>query len=278
MKTMIKIILSFLALNLAHGQNLNGENIQALHGQIYENLEIDPLVIQWKSATTDEIKIQKFNEIITQVGNPPLGRAWVYPGSSGWPLINWSKVVTLEKLLDDQVDVLNQIGVVAQSDEEGAKVTTVEWLVKNEGRNMEPWFEKWLLDLAKGQNSNLKRLAFWSIRSFAEDIGKFGTTEEIRLINWNNWEEAFNQSDDLGKCLLLVCMTDLALRKEEFTKVTELHIGVFNATNDELKAIALYTGTRKLGAAIVTKWQEIADNHANPKMKALAQEALDRGV
>jgi hypothetical protein len=71
-------------------------------------------------------------------------------------------------------------------------------------------------------------------------------------------------------------MTDLALIKEEFEKVAELHVSLFNGTNDDLKAIALYTGTRKLGAAVVAKWQDIADNHPNPKMKALAQEALGR--
>jgi hypothetical protein len=172
--------------------------------------------------------------------------------------------------------MLNQIGVVALNDQEGAKISVVEWLVKSGGKDMETWYEKWLLNLAKGSNSNLKRLAFWSIKNFAEDMGRSGNAEGIREINWIEWKNTFNQSDSLGKSLLLICMTELALRKEEFTVVAEIHNEVFEGNNDELKAIALYAGTKKLGNATEAKWQDIADNHTNPKMKSLAQEVLNR--
>ena len=142
------------------------------------------------------------------------------------------------------------------------------------GKDAEPWFEDWLFVLAKSSNENLKRLLFFTISNFGEDMLKGSDT--LRAIDWNKWETAFNQSDNLGKSLLLVCMTDLASRSEDYEKVATIHIGVFNGTNDDLKAIALYTGVKKLGPGVVIKWQDIADNHPNPKMKILAQELLNQ--
>lgn len=257
-------------------QALNEENIESFHAQIYENLQTNPLAIQWENAATDELKIQKFDELISQIGDPPLQRQWNYPENPQWPLLDWEKVDKLDKLMEDQFDVINIVGVIAQTDEEAAKITVIGWLLFNFGRDMETWYEKWILNLAKSQNTNLKRLTFWHIRHFGEDIGEIGDTEGARAIDWIQWEQAFNQSDSLGKAVLLVCMTDLSQIKQEFDKVAELHISVFNGNDDALKAIALYKGTRRFGNAVVAKWQDIADNHTNPKMKALAQEAIDR--
>jgi hypothetical protein len=276
MKPINVILTCMLIYSGLSAQTLNEENIQSFHVQIYESLQTDPLAIQWKSAETDELKVQKFDELISQIGNPPLQRQWNYPGNPQWPLLDWEKVDKLDKLREDQLDVINLVGVVAQNDQEAAKLSVTGWILFNCGRDMEPWYEKWIFNLAKSQNANLKRLAFWHIRHFGEDIGESDETEGIRVIDWMQWGQTFNQSDSLGKAILLVCMTDLALIKEEFEKVAELHVSLFNGTNDDLKAIALYTGTRKLGAAVVAKWQDIADNHPNPKMKALAQEALGR--
>jgi hypothetical protein len=273
----ITLISFFLAItSTLKSQNFNDANVQNLHDQLYASLDNDPLCIQWENAQTDQIKSQKFDEIIVQIGNPPLGRQWSYPGHPDWPLINWDKIDKLSKVMDDQFDILNQVGVIALNDQEAAKISVVEWLVMNGGRDMEQWYEKWLLNLVKSSNTNLKRLVFWSIKNFAEDIGRQGNTDNVRAIDWIEWQNTFNQSDNLGKAILLVCMNELALRKEEFTKVAEIHLQIFNNSNDDLKVIALYASTRKLGVGVVAKWQEIADNNTNLKLKALAQEAINR--
>lgn len=280
MKTIrIIVLLLILPFQLGIAQTpFNLENVKNSQETIGAALQTNQIVIAWQEAQEPTVKVDKFTLLLQEVAGPILARQWIYPSSNVWPLVDWARVSSLPNLIKDQVVVIETTHAVAQSDEEMARICILLNLIIKSGSEVEPWYENWLLSLAKSSNTNLKRLVFNISPGFAEDIGETGNTEGIRAIDWEAWETAFNQSDDLGKALLLVCMTDLALRKEEFAKVTELHIGVFNGTNDDLKAIALHSSTRKLGAAIVAKWQDIADNHANPKMKALAQEALDRGV
>ncbi len=278
MKTMkFTLLLTMLSPVFLNAQNeFNLKNVRATQENITASLKTNQIAINWEAAQDPAIKGEKFTLMLQEIAGMILGRQWTYPGGGEWPLIDWSKVLSLSNLVHDQRQILETTHTVAQSDEELAKICALIEGTVTMGTEAELWYEDWLLSLAKSSNANLKRLVFLTTSSFGEDISR--KTGATRTIDWNKWESAFNQSDNLGKALLLVCMTDLALRKEEFAKVTELHLGVFNGTNDNLKAIALHSGTRKLGAAVVAKWQDIADNHANPKMKALAQEALDRGV
>ena len=268
-----------LSFQLGIAQNpFNLENVKTSQVALGVELKTNQIVLTWKEAQDPTVKANQFTLMIQEIAGPILARQWVYPSSAVWPLVDWSKVSTLSDLIKGQRAVIESTHAAAQSDEELARICLLGEVIIGSGAEADIWYEQWMLALAKSSNINLKRLVFYMTSGFAESIRESGNTEGGRTINWGEWEQSFNQSDDLGKAILLVCMTDLALRKEEFAKVTELHLGVFNGTNDDLKAIALYSSTRKLGAAIVAKWQDIANNHANPKMKTLAQEAINRGI
>lgn len=276
MKMTIIRVLAFSSITAtsAFSLDFDMENVKTFEEQISNSLATNQTRIDWTNSQDPLVKQQKFSSLINEIAGGILTRQWVYTGGGPWPLIDWSKVNTLKSLIDEQTKVFEKTHIVAQSDEEMAKLSTVVWLAGAMGKDAEPWFEDWLLVLAKSSNENLKRLLFFTISNFGEDTLKGSDT--LRAIDWNKWEVAFNQSDNLGKALLLVCMTDLASRSEDYVKVVTIHIGVFNGTNDDLKAVALYTGIRKLGPAIVIKWQDIADNHPNPKMKILALELLNQ--
>lgn len=263
--------------SLVRAQTFDMTIVDALETQMTESLETDSLAIEWANASDDLVKSTKFNQLLVQIGSPPIARQWAYPNSATWPLIDWSKVDQLKELWDDQFEVMNMVGIVAQSDEEAAKLSTVGWLIRNSGKDVKPWFERWFLDLAQSQSANLKRLAICSISNFGEDILRdVGDTGQARQIDWNSWEQAFNLSDDLGKALLMMGMTELACRTEQYEKVAELHVSVLDGTNDDLKAIALFSGVKRLGQTVTTRWQAIAENSSNVKLKALALEALSR--
>ena len=276
MKTIkFALLLTMLSSVFSDAQNeFNFENVRAIQTNITTSLKTNQIAINWEAAQDSAIKGEKFTLMLQEIADPILGRQWTYPGGGEWPLIDWSKVSSLSNLVHDQRQILETTHTVAQSDEELAKVCALVEGTVTMGTEAELWYEDWLLSLAKSSNANLKRLVFLTTSSFGEDISR--KTGATRAIDWNKWESAFNQSDNLGQALLLVCMTDLATRSEEYAKVTAIHIGVFDGTNDDLKAIALYTGIKKLGPALVIKWQYIADNHPNPKMKILAQEALGK--
>jgi hypothetical protein len=276
MKMTIIRVLAFSSITAtsALGLDFDMESVKSFEEQISNSLATNQTRIDWTDSQDPLVKQQKFSSLINEIAGGILARQWVYTGGGSWPLIDWSKVNTLKSLIDEQTKVFEETHIVAQSDEEMAKLSTVAWLAGTMGKDAEPWFEDWLLVLAKSSNENLKRLLFFTISNYGEDMLKGSDT--LRAIDWNKWEAAFNQSDNLGKALLLICMTDLASRSEDYVKVATIHIGALNGTNDDLKAIALYTGIRKLGPAVVIKWQDIADNHPNPKMKILAQELINQ--
>lgn len=273
--TIIRVLaFSSITATSALGLDFDMESVKSFEEQISNSLATNQTRIDWTDSQDPLVKQQKFSSLINEIAGGILARQWVYTGGGSWPLIDWSKVNTLKSLIDEQTKVFEETHIVAQSDEEMAKLSTVAWLAGTMGKDAEPWFEDWLLVLAKSSNENLKRLLFFTISNYGEDMLKGSDT--LRAIDWNKWEAAFNQSDNLGKALLLICMTDLASRSEDYVKVATIHIGALNGTNDDLKAIALYTGIRKLGPAVVIKWQDIADNHPNPKMKILAQELINQ--
>lgn len=276
MKTKMALTtVSLLAFIHLQSQAFDMEEVKTLEATLHENLKSNPLALEWLNSADDAVKSQKFNQLMTQIGTPPLGRSWSYPNADDWPLINWNNVESLDKLFDDQFQIINTIGIVANDDEDAAKLATAEWLIDASGKDMQPWFEKWITDLSKSEETNKKRLALWSISQFAEDIRRgIGDSDQQPIINWNVWEEAFNQSDELGKAIILVCIKDLCSRVENYDTAKTIHETVFSGTNDALKAIALYQGSNQLGEVVKAAWQDIAENHDNSKLKALAQQAI----
>ncbi len=274
-KTTRIIILALLALGLADAQvEFNFESVTEKRNNITKSLKTNQIALAWEAAQDPAVKGDKFTLMLREIAGAILERQWIYPGETEWPLIDWSKVNSVSNLINDQKKIIETSHVVAQNDEELAKIGAVVEATIIMGSNASVWYEDWLLSLAKGSNTNLKRLVFLTTKSFGEDMEE--ETGSTRIVDWNKWEAAFNQADKLGKALLLVCMTDLAGRNENYTKLTAMHLSVFEGTNDDLKAIALYAGDRSLGPAVISKWQDIADNHSNVKLKALAQELLNR--
>ena len=61
---------------------------------------------------------------------------------------------------------------------------------------------------------------------------------------------------------------------DDWDKLKEIHLSVFNGNDDDLKAIALVKGSASLGDAVIAKWTDLAENSTNAKLKSLAQEAI----
>jgi hypothetical protein len=270
-------MLGMLSSQVLEAQNpFNLENVEIHRRAFSTGLTTNQVALAWKEAQDPATKGEKFTLTLQEIAGTILDRQWTYPGGGEWPLVDWTKLSSLSDVIADQRTILESTHAIAQTDEELAKVCVLGEVILGLGTDAELWYENWLLSLAKSQKSNLKRVAILMTSGYAEDIRNVDDSEGIRTVNWNEWEHTFNQSDNLGKALLLVCMTDLASRKEEFVKVADLHIEIFNGTNDDLKAFALYAGNKKLGQAVVNKWQSIADNDPNPKLKILARELLNR--
>jgi hypothetical protein len=228
--------------------------------------------------STDVEKKNQLSIVLNSIANNVLNRQWLHPSGPEWPILDWTKVDKIDSFFKDQFEVVNTVGVVAQSNKDAARFAYAASLLSRISTLGEPWFQSWLREISKGNDSNLKRLVFISVNDLGEDYLNALDAEsgEQLVVDWNAWKQAYDQSNKLGKAILLKSMTRLALITDNWEKLKEIHLSVFNGNDDELKAIALVKGDNGIGQEIVTEWKEIAKNSTNAKLKKLAQEVLDR--
>ena len=266
MKNLIPILLLSI-LSMAMGAideataELELQNIVADQEQNFTNLE---------GLTTDLEKKNAFSTILSDVlGNLAI-QQW-NPPSGAWPIVDWGKVDKLDNFFQDQFNWIIQDEVIADTAKTLAKLQFSGSVVFQQTSLASGWFESWLLEKVLAPDDNIKRVIFWYGEDFGSDL-----EGEIRVINWNLWEQTFNAANDLGKAIILKNLTVLASRVDGWENVADIHMLVFNGNNDALKAIALVKGHKNLGDGVIDKWKDIAQNSTNAKLKNLAQEVLER--
>ena len=242
--------------------------------QLDENLKNSSLVASWKAAEDSTDKRTAFDLLVHEIAGEVLGRQWVHPSGVNWPLVDWSAVSDLETFFEDQRSFIKTTNAIAKNDEELARISTLMGAFMTLGSTAEIWFEDWLLDLVKSANHNSKRLALYSIRGFGEDIAKESGVP--RVIDWSKWEATYDLADSLGKAILIGCISDLAMRTETYTLASTVHLSVFDGDCEDLMAVALDHGTMHMGESVVERWNLISNEHNNPKLKTLVEQALSR--
>ena len=226
----------------------------------------------------DAAKQGQFTNILNSLSGSVLAEQWTYEGGGNWPVVDWNLVGDLESFFEDQDALLLYASGVPKIAQTNAEAAEVEWLIHLltiSASLGESWFGVWIQNLAKGADSNLKRIAYRSVDEFGEDFARAHPDEQA-VTDWNAWKLAYDQSNKLGKAILLKCMTRLALITDDWDKLTQIHLSVFNGNDDDLKAIALVKGDNGLGDGVIDKWKDIAQNSTNAKLKNLAQEVLER--
>lgn len=279
MKSLNIFAVLFLGILVVQGEEFDSEQIVQNQSVVDDQLLLKyPNIEQAFEQGSENEKKQLFSDILQEIANPVLSRQWIHPSDADWPLVDWARVNKADSFFDDQVKIIKTVGVVAQTDNEIARFVYTRNLLSCSASTGEPWFQSWLLNIAKDNDTNLKRLVFMSVDELGIDhhrVTDFETGDTFET-NWDAWKQAYDQSNKLGKAILLKCMTRLALITDNWEKLKEIHLSVFNGNDDELKAIALVKGDNGLGDEIVTKWKGISENSTNAKLKNLAQEVLER--
>lgn len=258
-----------------NGHIFDENQITQIKNQLDAQLKIDHPNF---NEAADEEKTNQFTAIVNNIANSVLSRQWAHPAGGNWPIVDWTRFDKLNSFFEDQVKVVEIPGVVAQTNDEAARFGYVASLLAHNASLGEVWFQNWIFNISKGNDTNLKRLVFLSVDEFGEDHNRVLDVEsgEQLAVNWNTWKNSYDQSNKLGKAILLKCMTRLALITEDWDKLKQIHLSVFNGNDDELKAIALVKGDTGLGDDVIAKWRDIAENSTNLKLKSLAQQVLER--
>lgn len=271
------LILSLLKLE-ADEPNFNLQQIKADQDQISAQIRADyPNFNEAEPAN----KIIQFSSILNQVGSSVYSKAWNYSGNASLPIVDWNQVDKIGSFEEDQDKLIinNDLVIILldnQTNNEAARLRTMASLINHyclEGRN---WFGDWIQAKAKANDDNLKWLVYRCADNFSENY--YNSTKTVPgdelAVDWAAWKATFDQSNKLGKAILLKCMTRLAITTDSWEKVREIHLSVFNGNDDDLKAIALVKGNSKLGDAVIAKWNDLAENSTNLKLKSLAQQAI----
>lgn len=257
------------------GQGFDENQIAQITGQLDDQLNID--YPNFEDASDTE-KRNQFTAMLNSVAGAVFAKQWEHPTNENWSLVDWSKVDTLDNFFSNQTEVLENVGVVADTNDEAARFGLAYSLVSAGSSSGADWFQVWLMNQAQANDSNLKWLVYFSADDLGIDNFKFDTDgkREVLTVDWNAWKQAYDNSNKLGKAILLKCMTRMALITKQWDRLKEIHLSVFNGADDELKAIALIKGDNGLGDTVMAKWSDIANNSTNAKLKSLAQQIIAR--
>ena len=142
------------------------------------------------------------------------------------------EVVTKTKLLaDDETEVMHL----------RITVSTLESMCREAGSS---WLDTFLFNVAsQASDDNLKWLTYWVVDNHSADY-TFG--EDFRSIDWPAIKTSFDQTNILGKAILLKSLTPLARNSNHWDELRAMHISVFDGSNDDLKAVALAYGLPSL--------------------------------
>lgn len=232
----------------------------------------------FEASNNPTIKAAKWEELVVTTSEGMLAAAWSAP-AGGWKLFEFPATgnPTLEEVCKQQEDRVFYTKLIAKNETEAMLLRGVQGLLSGAALDGEEWGCKLLLDIAQRPDSNIKRLAYWSAKDFAQDWHTKGESESgapapVWPVDWNAWQQAYNAANALGKAIILRNVTMLGIRREQVTTAAAINLAALSGADRELKAIALASGAPALGSAVTAKWAEIAGNASDPQMQALAQE------
>lgn len=223
----------------------------------------------------DPAKKTQLSAVITEVAGALLTKNWNHSSGQAWPLLDWNKVTNIETFYKDQREFLASPNPITQNVDEAAKFQFSGQYVFAASTVGEQWFRDWLRAELTGNQQNMKMLLFWNIEELGIDHARAESTTPINA-EWATWQLTFDQSDKIGKAILLKCLTRWAHLTDDWDTLKAIHLSVFNGVDDDLKAVALVSSDLHMGDDVRAKWQDLADNSTNLKLKALAQQAIDR--
>lgn len=228
-------------------------------------------------TVADPAKKTQLSAIITEVAGAILAKNWDHGSGSAWPLIDWSKVANMDTFYKDQRAFLASPNPITQNVDEAARFDFSGLFLAAASAVGEQWFRDWLRAEVTGNQKNMKMLLFWNIEDLGVDHARAENTNPINA-EWATWHITFNQSDKIGKAILLKCLTRWANVTNQWDTLRAIHLSVFNGNDDDLKAVALVGGDIHIGDQVMAKWQDLAENSANLKLKNLAEQALQKYV
>lgn len=229
-------------------------------------------VHDFESSSDHGVKAAKWEELVLAASENYLTSQWAEP-SGGWKLIEFpsDELLTVAEVRQQPWRNSSFTKLVAQNEEEAVKLRGAGALMAVAASDGEQWGAGLLLDIASRPESNIKRLTYWFTSDFASDKGIIDWE-----IDWNEWQETYDESDPWGKAIILRNVTMLAVRRNEFSVAATINLSALSGANRELKAIALAFGNPALGAAVTARWAEIADDASDPQLQALAQEVRSK--
>ncbi len=261
-----------LILGTACGQvtsEFDEEAIQTLQENAAITQGFTDAVTAFENASGDAAKASAYEQLVLHDA-AIVSANWTAP-TEGWKLFEFTgSSSTIEDVKQQQHDKVFYTKAIAQSDAEAMKLRGSGALIREAMAKGETWAEHWLLEAAESTDDNMKRMMYWFSGEFGADMD-----QPARSVNWTEWQQAFNNANDLGKAILLKNLTLLAIYREEFTTAASIHTSILNGTDRELKAIALAYGHKDFGSGVTTLWEGIANDTSDTHLKALAEEALD---
>lgn len=224
----------------------------------------------FESATDQQIKAAKWQLLVELASESFLSDEWTAP-SAGWRLIEYPSTgnLTREDIRYQPRRIASYTKLVAQNETEVVKLRGAGALLATAASDGEEWGSILLLNIAGGNENNIKRLAYWFTIDFAIDKEAIDWS-----VDWIQWHQVYNNSDTWGRAIILRNILLLAHRVNNFDIASAISLSALNGSNRDLKAIALAFGDPVYGEAVHARWEQLANDSSDPQIQALAQEAM----
>lgn len=225
---------------------------------------------QFEAATTDQERADIYREILEATADDILLEEWEAP-AGGWPVYEFSdNPPTVEDVTYQQGRIASTTKLAVEDELSMVKLRSTMRLLSGSAFEGERWTELLLLDIVEGPQDNLRLIAFWSALEFGTDL--FDPSWEV---NWPRWEAAFQNSDPMGKSIILRNCVMLSLRFDHFEAAGRIHLAGLNDPSKSVQAVALASGIPALGDDVVNRWIQIAEDGSDSDLQALANETLE---
>lgn len=230
------------------------------------------------TTTSSQGGAASFKQKLEDSGVPALpgglaGEIQCIAGDGGTSLALAYRVGSLMTFFSNQSDWVIADEAVCSTAEQLAELQFAASVIASYSAIGDAWFGEWVRNIATAPDSNLKWLTYWSIVDFGEELA---VTEHapIRVIDWQAWRTVYSSANLLGKAIILKCLSSLGQKTREPEEIDHIQSLAFADSSEALKAIAIASGSNASGASIQAEWNDLAANSSNPKLKALAAEAI----
>lgn len=269
------VFISGLASSLADSEpssEFDENTIRSIQSSIQPPQEWADLLSDFETSNDPPVKAAKWEQVVSAFSGGMLSSVWPEP-PGGWKLVEFPTTgnLALQEVRDQAWKKAEYTKLVAQNETEAARLRGAGALMLSAASDGKQWGEKLILDIVQRPDGNVKWLTYWYARDFGQDANGIAWP-----VDWPAWQSAYDQSNALGKAIILRNITMLALRSGQFETSRAINLAALSGTDRELKAIALAYGHPDLGSEVTAKWDQIAEDASDPQLQALAQEAREK--